>query len=393
MIEVFRKNPLFLRFWFSAISSDLGSRMYSLILLWLVYHWTGSALHVGLVMVATALPAVLIAPFAGTLIDRYNKVVVMFLADSIRTILLFMLAFLYFESLLNMSIIITVTVIISIASAFFTPASMSVLPSLVIKEHITQANATNQTSISASAIAGPLVGVGIIATIGVVNAFLAGGIFFLASTIFLFGIKDNTEKTTISKTSAFNDLKEGWAILKEYPIVYKMLDKIALVNFFYASLMIVTPVISKGNATHIGYMMSSIGAGMFVGAMLLSFGKLNFKIIYKLISSFIIMGLAFIAISFHLHFYFVVIFLFIIGVCLNIFNITIVSTYQSDLDPKVIGRVMSIMVALSFSLIPISYGVMGVLIQYFGYSIVMAISGVIIIMSAFRIYNARIFND
>jgi len=157
--------------------------------------------------------------------------------------------------------------------------------------------------------------------------------------------------------------------------------------------MIVTPVISKGNATYIGYMMSSIGAGMFVGAMLLSFGKLNFEIIYKLTSSFIIMGLAFIAISFHLHFYLVVAFLFIIGVCLNIFNITIISTYQRELDSKVIGRVMSIMAALSFSLIPISYGVMGVLIQYFGYSIVMAISGVIIIISAFRIYNARIFND
>ena len=393
MIEVFKRNPLFLRFWFSAISSDLGSRMYSLILLWLVYYWTGSALHVGLVMVATALPAVLIAPFAGTLIDRHNKILVMFLADSARMILLSMLAFLYFENLLNISIIVIVTIIISIASAFFTPASMSVLPSLVIKEHITQANATNQTSISASAIVGPLIGVSVIATIGVVNAFLAGGLFFLTSTIFLFGIKDNTKKTTINKTSAINDLKEGWIILKDYPIVYKMLDKVALVNFFYASLMIVIPVISKGNASYIGYMMSSIGAGMFIGATLLSFGKLNFKIIHKLIISFVIMGLSFIAISFHLHFYFVVAFLFIIGVCLNIFNITIISTYQRELDSKVIGRVMSMMAALSFSLVPISYGVMGAFVQYFGYSIVMATSGAIIVISAYRIYNARIFND
>jgi len=270
---------------------------------------------------------------------------------------------------------------------------MSVLPSLVIKEHITQANATNQTSISASAIAGPLVGTSIIATIGVANAFIAGGLFFLTSTIFLFGIKDNTKKKTINKTSALNDFKEGWKSLKNYPIVYKMFDKIALANFFYASLMIVIPVISKGHVSQIGYMMSSIGVGMLVGAMLFSFRKLNFKIIHKLLFSLVIMGLSFIAISFHLHFYFVVAFLFIIGVGLNIFNITIISTYQSNLDPKVIGRVMSIMSALAMSLVPISYGVMGALVQYFGYSIVMAISGVIIIISAYRIYNARIFND
>ncbi len=393
MKELFKSSPLFLRFWLASIFSQLGSRIHSLILLWLVYHWSGSAIHVGLVMIATSLPGVLIAPVAGSMIDRHNKIMVMVLSDISRMLLTLFLATLFFTNILDTTWLIVATIGISVASAYFNPASLSVLPTIVKTDYLRQANAMNQITISSSAIAGPLIGITIIATIGVLNAFLVAALFYFISPLLLFGIKDSTPKILKSSRSIFDDMREGWSVIKEYPIVYKMLDKSAVVNFFFASLVIVIPIVSHGEATSIGFMMSSIGAGMLSSSLFLSFKKINFKTLHILLSSFTLMGLAFISISFSTNIYFVMTNLFIIGAMLNIFNITLLTIYQTKLPIEAMGKIMSFMSAISLSLQPISYGVMGIMLEYLGYSTVMIISGSMIIISGYFIYRSKVFNN
>jgi len=385
MFKIFKDNPLFFRFWFAAIFSQVASRMHSLILLWLVYKWTGSAMSVGLTMIASSLPSILIAPIAGSSIDSNNKITIMVIADICRMLLMIAMAILHLYGFLDIATIVIATFGISVASAYFNPASLSVMPSIIQKESLPQANAMNQISMSASAIAGPLVGVSIIASLGVLNAFVLGAVFFLASSFLLFNIKDGTHKEKVKKESFIDDIKNGWQTLKKYPMVYDMIAKTAIVNFFFASLIIVIPVISKGNATHIGFMMSAIGVGMLLSSVILSVKKITMDTKKILILSFIFMGLSFLALGISKNSYLSMVALFFIGITLNIFNITIVSLYQRALPLEVLGKIMSFMSAISLSLQPLSYGVMGIMLEYLGYTLVLCFSGFIITISAYQI--------
>jgi len=393
MIDIFKNNTVFLRFWIATIASQLASRMHSLILIWIIYKWTNSALIVGVAMVAASLPAVLIAPFAGSLIDRHNKIAVMMIADFFRLIIVLIFAYLFYINLLDTKLLILGTIGISLASAFFNPASLAVIPSLVKEDEITQANAIEQISGSASSIIGPLFGSAIIAVLGVTNAFIGAGIMFLFSVLFLLNIKDINYTVKKVTTSMLEDIKVGIRLVKQYAIVHKMILKMAIVNFFFSSLTIIIPVIAKADVKIIAYLMSAIGAGMLTGSLALSYKKLAIKPGTILSASFVSIGGAFIVAGFTPLLVPQLIEMFVIGFSLNVFNITLISLYQIRLPRESLGKIMSLIIAVSMSLQPISYGVVGAAMGYIGTFYALVSSGVIILLSAIGVYRLKELNE
>ena len=393
MIDLFRRYPTFFKFWIATISSELAARMHSLIMIWLIYKWSNSAFMVGMIMIASSLPSVFISPLSGTLIDRHNKVVILFSADFIRMMTLLVFAYLSYTNQLNSMILLIGTIIISMASAFFNPASMSILPQLVKKEDITAANATGQISASLSSIIGPLFGSTLIVLLGVVHAFLVAGLLFLISVIFLVGIKDQSHKPENIENTVLEDLKNGFKLVQKYEIVSKMLSKMAVVNFFFSSLVIVTPLLAKGDASYISYFMSALGVGMLLSSLIFSSIKLTFQATHFLFFCLFVMGISFIGLGFLENLYFILLFMFIIGVVLNGFNIILISIYQKKLPQKSQGKIMALVTAISISLQPISYGLMGIFIEWFDLRNVLYISGVFIIVSALGILNVKKLNQ
>ncbi len=393
MIDIFKNNTVFLRFWIATIGSQLASRMHSLILIWIIYKWTNSALIVGVAMVAASLPSVLIAPFAGSMIDRHNKIAIMMIADFFRLIIVLVFAYLFYINILDTKLLIIGTIGISLASAFFNPASLAVIPSLVKEDEITQANAIEQISGSASSIIGPLFGSAIIATLGVANAFIAAGAMFLVSVLFLLDIKDINYAIKKVSTPILEDIKVGIRLVKQFAIVHKMILKMAIVNFFFSSLTIIIPVMAKADVKVIAYLMSAIGAGMLAGSLVLSYKNLSIKPGTILSASFVAVGGAFIFAGFTPLLVPQLIEMFIIGLALNVFNITLISLYQIKLPGESLGKIMSLIIAVSMSLQPISYGVVGAVMGYVGTFYVLIISGTIILLSAIGVYRLKELNN
>ncbi len=393
MIDIFKNNTVFLRFWIATIGSQLASRMHSLILIWIIYKWTNSALIVGVAMVAASLPAVLIAPFAGSMIDRHNKVAIMMIADFFRLLIVLIFAYLFYINILDTKLLIIGTIGISLASAFFNPASLAIIPSLVKEDEITQANAIEQISGSASSIIGPLFGSAIIATLGVTNAFIGAGAMFLVSVLFLFNIKDINYAIKKVSTPILEDIKVGIRLVKQFAIVHKMILKMAIVNFFFSSLTIIIPVMAKADVKVIAYLMSAIGAGMLAGSLVLSGKKLPFKPGTILSASFVAVGGSFIFAGFTPLLVPQLIEMFVIGFALNVFNITLISLYQIRLPGESLGKIMSLIIAVSLSLQPISYGIMGAVMGTIGTFYVLIISGLVILLSAIGVYRLKELNS
>ncbi len=393
MISIFKNNPIFFRFWIATIASELASRMHSLILIWIIFKWTNSALFVGLAMIAASLPAVLISPYAGSIVDRHNKISIMMFADFSRLILLLVFAYMQYINILDTKWLILGTIFISLASAFFNPASYAILPTLVHEDEITQANAIGQISGSASSILGPLFGSVLIATLGVTKTFIGAGGLFLISVSFLFNIKDLTYSITKITTPLLEDIKTGFKLIKKFAIVNKMIIKMAIVNFFFSSLTIIVPIMAKADVKEIAYLMSSIGAGMLTASLFLSSVKLKLKPNITLSSTFLFIGIAFVMAGFTSSLIPLLIEMFIIGFMLNLFNITIIAIYQKRLPRESLGKIMSLIIAISLSLQPISYGIVGAVIGYTGIFKALLISGIVILISAYGVFKIKELNE
>ena len=83
---VFR-NRSFGLLWVGQVVETIGASLTSLAASILVYRLTGSAASVGLMLMASAAPTILVGLLAGVVVDRYDRKAIMVAADLIRAVL------------------------------------------------------------------------------------------------------------------------------------------------------------------------------------------------------------------------------------------------------------------------------------------------------------------
>ncbi|HJW83762.1 MAG TPA: MFS transporter, partial [Anaerolineae bacterium] len=88
------RNRNFTLMWSGQLVSTIGSSLTSLAASILIFRITGSALSVGLMLMATAAPTVLVGLIAGVFVDRYDRKRIMIAADFVRAALVFLIPFL-----------------------------------------------------------------------------------------------------------------------------------------------------------------------------------------------------------------------------------------------------------------------------------------------------------
>ncbi len=130
-------NRNFSLMWSGQLVSTMGSALTSLAASIYVYRLTGSALSVGLMLMATAAPSLLVGLFAGVFVDRYDRKTIMIICDLIRAVLVFLIPFLVPVSIVWLYVIVMLT---SAIGQFFDPAYESVLPEVASDEELAAAN-------------------------------------------------------------------------------------------------------------------------------------------------------------------------------------------------------------------------------------------------------------
>ncbi len=344
-------------------------------------------------MVAFSLPGVLVSPLAGQLADRKRRARIMVVTDLVQAVCVFVLSLLAYEGGLNLWSLIVLTVIMSLAQGFFLPASLSIVPQIVKKEAITKANALVQISSSFSILIGPLIGMSLIAVIGLPLAFFVNGISFSLSALLLYGISTVASSAYMKATSFLESIREGLKLVKKYPVVSKLIGKAATINLFYGSITILIPLFA-GNIYHmgakgIGLLMGAFGGGIFISSLVL--GSITLSVSDRIIvaASTLLMGVMFILFGWVCHFYVSMISLFFVGVGVNVSNVSILSIYQKRLPDQVLGRIMSFMGAIALSLLPVSYALTGVLVSFIGERTIMLASGIVTIIVSLSIFGIK----
>lgn len=136
VFAVFRSRS-FTLLWMGQLISGMGSALTTLAASILVFRITGSALSVGLMLIATAGPTIVVGLVAGVFVDRYDRKRILMTADLLRALLMSLIPFLISHNILWLYILVGLS---SAVNQFFDSAHASILPEVASEEELSAAN-------------------------------------------------------------------------------------------------------------------------------------------------------------------------------------------------------------------------------------------------------------
>jgi DHA3 family macrolide efflux protein-like MFS transporter len=136
VFAVFR-NRSFALLWVGQLVSGMGSALTTLAASILVFRITGSALSVGLMLIATAGPTILVGLVAGVFVDRYDRKRIVMASDLLRALLISLIPFLISQNIMWLYVLVALS---SAINQFFDSAHASVLPEVASEEDLSAAN-------------------------------------------------------------------------------------------------------------------------------------------------------------------------------------------------------------------------------------------------------------
>jgi len=229
--------------WAGSFVSQVGSQMFVVGVGWQIYDITRNPLSLGLIGLARAIPLLIFALGAGVIADAMDRRRLML---SSQVVLLLMSAGLALWTTIGLQTIWPIYLIIALASAartFETPARQAILPSLVPREHLTNALSLNILNMQAATVIGPSLAGVLIATLGVEAVYWLDALSFLAVIISLVLMRSRPVAHTTNPVSVRAAI-EGLRFIRGEPIILAtmLLDFVAT---FFGSALTLLPLFAR----------------------------------------------------------------------------------------------------------------------------------------------------
>lgn len=171
--------------WFGQLASHLGTHIYEIALAWWVLQKTGSAAAMGGVLIAAFVPTGLLVLVGGVFADRLPRIPIMLISDIGRFILMLVMAALAMNGTLTIWLVLVLSAAVGVLDAFFWPAYKSIFPELVPQDDLGSANSVEVLGSQGVHILAPAIGAGLVVAGGIPLAFALNGVSFLLSAVSL----------------------------------------------------------------------------------------------------------------------------------------------------------------------------------------------------------------
>ncbi|MGE0538634.1 MAG: MFS transporter [Dehalococcoidia bacterium] len=219
---VFRRNPDFLRLFIAQIISFCGDWFLTVALLGLVLDLTDSGTLAALLIVCQTLPSFLLAPYAGTVVDRVDRRRLMIGVNVISAgmALLPLIA----RSTETLPFAYLGVIGISSGVAFFSPAAQATLPNVVRDDDLARANVLMGSTWGTMLAVGAALGGFVAASLGRDTAIVVDSISFLVAAVLLWTIRRPFQQTrTRAEVPLLPALREAAQHARHRPAVMAML--------------------------------------------------------------------------------------------------------------------------------------------------------------------------
>jgi DHA3 family macrolide efflux protein-like MFS transporter len=397
MIDMQKSNWQFSFFtiWIGQQLSWIGSAVAGFALVWWLTETTGSATILAVGTMLTMLPGIVLGPFLGALVDRWNRRLVMLVADMVIALFSAWLLVLFWTGLVQVWHVYAVMLVRAIGSAFHWPAMTASTSLMVPKKHLGRVAGLNQLMGGAVNVISPPLGAFLL-TVLPLHTILGIDVITAAFAIVpLFFIrvpqprKDGVEKEASGQSTFWGDLVAGLRYMVSWPGLLGICLLATLLNFTMMPAMSLMPFLITdhfdGAELQLGFMNSAWGAGMIVGGLVLSsWGGFKRRIVTMLVgiiglgAGVLGVGVA-PATAFPL-----ALGAFFFGALMNaLCNGSAFAVLQQIVAPEMQGRVLTLVISLCNLATPVSLAVagpladvVGVRVLYVGAGIVQVVLGV-----------------
>jgi DHA3 family macrolide efflux protein-like MFS transporter len=363
--------------------SLLGSALVEFVLAWYLTIETGSATVLATAMMAALLPQIILGPFIGPLIDRWNRKRIMIGADLAISLITVGLIILFYLDSIQIWHIYVAMIARAIGQAFHFPAMQATIPLIVPARQLVRISGLTQMfqgiiNIAAPPAAALLLGLlpmqGVLA-IDIATAAIA--IACLASA----AIPQAMRTATTAAASIIKEMIQGFRYIWSWKGLAILMGLSALLNFFLMPPFTLLPIMVtthlEGDVVKLGWLESAFGIGVIVGGLILGawggFKKGMLTVLMGVAAS----GIAVIALGFtSIDLFLLGVFAcFIIGAGLTFANAPVLAIMQKVIANDMQGRVFSLLGAVSAAVTPLGLAIAGPLADSMGISSLYFIAG------------------
>jgi MFS family permease len=262
----------FRSYWAAHTISQVGSAVTSIALpLVALLELDASALQVGLLRAAEFLPYLLLTLPAGELVDRFRRRPLMVGCDLVRAAALILIPIAAVGGLLSLPLLFAVAAVVGSATVLFDVASVSVLPSLVGRSGLLQANAALETSGSVALVAGPGLGGVLVGWVKASGAMAVDAFSYLFSAVCLLLVRAPEPAPGGAGTGGIRHLAVGLQQVRQSPVLRPLVIYLGATNLIFGlfeAILIVFEVRGLGlGGQQVGVVTAVGNVGAVIGAL------------------------------------------------------------------------------------------------------------------------------
>ena len=262
----------FRRYIIGSLISDSGTWMQMMAQSWVLSGLTNRAILLGLVNFAAGIPALALAPTAGSLADRLDKRKILIATQIAQIILAIALGFLILSGRIQIWHIIFFALLLGIAFSYEMPAISALVPELVKRDEIAAAVALDRSVFHGSRLIGPSLAGLFVGWWGAASAFFTNALSFLALIVALISLPKRPIGTAEEEEQRRSGILEGFRYVRSNRIIMSLIALIALNTIFvFPAISVMLPLYVRNilhlGAKNMGWLMAVSGSGAFLGSI------------------------------------------------------------------------------------------------------------------------------
>lgn len=349
--------------WGSQAASLAGSFAVQFAIIWWLTSTTGSATVLATAALVGLLPQVLLGPFFGALVDRWNRKSIMLIADSVIALASLWLAWMFYSDAASSTHVFIALGIRAIGAAFHGPAMLASTSLMVPQEHYVRVQGLSQVLQNGSPLLAAPVGALLVSWLPMSTVLLIDVGTALIAVIPLLFVKvpqPNVEQESSQQSSILGDVADGIRYLRRHNEQMYLVLGATIVNFCVVPAFVLLPLYVlqelSGGAYYLSVLQLVFGVGGVVGGSLLaSWGGFERRV-YTVITGFAFMGAATLLIGVapaNLQ-WLPGMAMFFVGAAAAMINGAIMAILQSQVAADYQGRLFTLLASIAGAITPIS---------------------------------------
>jgi MFS family permease len=374
-------------FFFGQTVSLIGTWMQQTASPWLVLKLTDSPLWLGLVAAAGQLPAFVVSPFAGVIMDQVPRRRLLVVTQALMMVQALLLAVLTLCGKVEAWHVLVLSVGLGVVNAFDLTGRQAFLSEMIERpEDLSNAIALNSSMFNGARLVGPSLAGLVIAAAGEGVCFLLNGVSYLAVLAALLAMRLAPRPWPAGPAAIWGGLREGVAYAFGSPPIRALLALVALVSLLAVPYAVMIPVYVKekfdGDARLLGVFLSAPGVGAVTGALVLASRRDVLGLLRRIAWAPAVIGAALLAFSFAERLALALPILFVIGFAVAVLLSACNTTLQTIVDEDKRGRVMSLYAMAFMGLAPLGSLATGALAERAGVMVTLRAGGAACLVAA-----------